>query len=204
MSKRTYTIKCPNCSENFEVTSIDLEVPDFFWTWCTSCYYPVDFFPIKGQSKIRQSKIFKNAFLIHSSGVDEKKILEWFIGLLKLYGLETHIIETDPRPVDWLQKSLDGIRSADFVIAFLTKRYQFLDKSGKISGWKAPDKCYEEIAISFALQKQICALVEEEVDPGNVLETRAWCYKFKRSADQQSPAPIVTSKDFFSQLSALL
>ena len=82
--------------------------------------------------------------------------------------------------MDWLQKSLDGITSADFILVFLTKRYQFTDEKGQIAGWKAPDKCYDEIAISFALRKDILALVEKGVDPGRVLETRAWCYRFEK------------------------
>lgn len=118
--------------------------------------------------------------MIHSSKLGEKELLDWFRDLLTLYGVNTFIIEEDPRSVDWLQKSLDGITSADFVLVFITKRYQFTDEQGQIVGWKAPDKCYDEIAISFALRKDIYALVEKDVDPGRVLETRAWCYRFER------------------------
>ena len=200
MSKRTCEISCPNCSKEFSVTRIDLEIPKSIITWCSHCYYPLRVYPKEHRFEIRMKGIKKNAFLIHSSDAGEKRILTWFRGLLRLHGLETHVIESDSRPIDWLQKSLEGIRSVDFVIALLTKRYQFTGNSGKIRGWKAPDKCYEEIAMAFALQKPICALVEEEVDPGNVLKTRAWCYKFRRNADKTAPTPIDADNDFFEQL----
>src|SRR3989304_2119089 len=204
MTKRSYQLCCPNCSRNFNITSIELEAPKKMPTWCFYCYYPLNFYPIEKRVEIAINEITKNAFLIHSSEAGEKELLDWFIALLRLYGVQTHIIETDPRPVDWLQKSLDGILAADFAIALLTKRYQFLGESGEIKGWKAPDKCYDEIAISFALQKPICVLVEKDVDSGNVLNTRAWCYKFTKNADIEPPAPIKADIDFFQQLFLLI
>jgi hypothetical protein len=186
------------------IHAIDLEAPTKFTTWCNGCYYPIRVYPTEKRSEIVIREIVKRAFLIHSSEKKEKIILDYFRALLKLYGVETLIIETDPRPVDWLQKSLDGIKNGDFVIAFLTKRYQFANDSGAISGWKAPDKCYDEIAIAFALEKQILALVEEEVEPGNVLSTRAWCYGFARNEPSKGACPIKIDTDFFTQLWTML
>lgn len=204
MSKREFEFTCPNCSTSNKVKGIFLENPKVLSTWCTTCYYPVDIYPSENISRISISEIQKRAFLIHSSDRSEKQILDYFRALLKLYGIETFIIETDPRPVDWLQKSLDGIKNADFVIAFLTKRYQFANESGNLRGWKAPDKCYDEIAIAFALQKQILALVEKEVDSGNVLNTRAWCYEFSRTETNQGKSPIVIDGGFFAQMLSFL
>jgi hypothetical protein len=204
MSKREFRFTCPNCSVAGSVKGIFLEVPESFFTWCQTCYYPLDIYPIEERSEIAKQKIEKRAFLIHSSDKKEKSILDYFRALLKLYGIETFIIETDTRPVDWLQKSLDGINNADFVIAFLTKRYQFANDLGEISGWKAPDKCYEEIAIAFALQKRILALVESEVESGNVLSTRAWCYGFTRTECEKGSCPIKIDSEFFTQLLTML
>ena len=118
---------------------------------------------------------------------------------MRLYGVLTLIIEEDTRvEVDWLQKSLDAIKATDFAIPFLTKRYQFTDESGQIVGWKAPDKCYDEIAISFAMRRDLFALVEKGVASGNVLQTRAWCYQFDRQPTQG--APINADLEFFKTL----
>ena len=100
--------------------------------------------------------------------------------------------------MDWLQKSLDAIKNTDFTIAFLTKRYQFTDELGQ-GGWKAPDKCYDEIAISFAIQRDLFGLVEKETDSGRVLQDRAWCYQFEKKPTQGG-APITVDWKFFSQL----
>lgn len=186
MSKHILEFTCPNCSTNLRYEEIALQLPTFFPTRCVHCYYPLNFYPKENRIEFRIEKTKKTAFLIHSSKHEEKTLLDWFRAVLNLYGVSTRIIEEDHRPVDWLQKSLDGISSSDFVLAFLTKRYQFTNESGK-QGWKAPDKCYEEIAISFALRKDIYALVEDEVDSGNVLTTRAWCYPFKKTTLKISP-----------------
>lgn len=100
--------------------------------------------------------------------------------------------------MDWLQKSIDAIRNTDFAISFLTKRYQFTDEKGQ-NGWKAPDKCYDEIAMSFALQKDLFALVEKETDSGRVLEDRAWCYQFEK-IPTRGGAPITADTEFFTRL----
>jgi hypothetical protein len=204
MSKHIVQFTCPNCSAEGVVETIYLELPKTFKTWCGTCYYPLNIFPRENRAEIFMSDIVSSAFLIHSSNKREKKMLDYFRALLKLYGVDTFIIESDPRPVDWLQKSLDGIKNSDFVISFLTKRCRFTDELGKIVGWKAPDKCYEEIAIAFALEKRILALVEREVDPGNVLSTRAWCFGFERSKNKKAPAPIEIEHDFFIQLLTML
>ncbi|MCJ7559720.1 toll/interleukin-1 receptor domain-containing protein [Candidatus Bathyarchaeota archaeon] len=144
------------------------------------------FKPSTNISEIRIEQLRKSAFLIHSSKEEEKDLLNWFRILLQLYGVSTLIIEEDSRSnVDWLQKSLDGIEHTNFVLAFLTKRYQFLDDNGQARGWKAPDKCYDEIAIAFARKRDLFALVEKSVDPGMVLEQRAWCYEFHREPSVQ-------------------
>ncbi len=202
MSKRTFNFDCPNRLNHNAITSIDLEIPNYLVTWCFHCYYPMKLYPKENTVEIYQYELNKTAFLIHSSNKNEKRILDYFRSLLKLWGVSTFIIENDARPVDWLQKSLDGITKADFVISFLTKRYQYTDEEGKIVGWKAPDKCYDEIAIAFALNKQIIALVEKEVDSGNVLNTRAWCFQFHRVNEQtlEPPSPIMIEFDFFDQL----
>jgi len=93
--------------------------------------------------------------------------------------VKTSIVEEDNRPLDWLHKSKENIDQNNFIIALLTKRYQFKDDSSQLK-WKGPDKCYDEIAMSFMWGKDIIALVEEGVDPGRVLERVAWCYFFKR------------------------
>lgn len=180
MPKFSYEVSCPNCStENLVDFLLRRESPSVI-IYCCRCFYPIDYNTREETAEIRVTPIRKKAFLIHSSKPGEKKLLVEFRELLRLYGVNTFVIEEDPRSVDWLQKSLDGITSSDFVLVFLTKRYQFTDEKGSIVGWKAPDKCYDEIAMSFALGRDIIALVEKEVDPGKVLETRAWCYRFER------------------------
>ena len=180
MPKFEYNITCPNCSKIGVIEFLAPIEQESVAATCLECYFPLRFFPSSNTTEIRFVPIKKTAFLIHSSKPNERKDLDDFRSLMHLYGVSTKIIEEDPRSVDWLQKSLDGIKESDFVLVFLTKRCQFTDESGKIVGWKAPDKCYDEIAISFALKKDILALVEEGVDPGRVLETRAWCFRFSR------------------------
>ena len=180
MSRFSYKFHCPNCSFDGNVETLATYEPLSIRVICPECYYPEIYKPREKTGEIRVEPIKKKAFLIHSSKGEERELLDWFRELLRLYGVNTFIIEEDPRSVDWLQKSLDGITSADFVLVFLTKRYQFTDEEGQVAGWKAPDKCYDEIAMAFALRKDILAFVEKEVDPGRVLETRAWCYRFER------------------------
>lgn len=180
MPKFSYKVDCPNCStENRADFLLSRESPTVMIV-CYECSYPMSYNTREKTVEIPVIPIKKKAFLIHSSKSGEKELLAEFRELIRLYGVNTFVIEEDPRSVDWLQKSLDGITSSDFVLVFLTKRYQFTDEKGSIAGWKAPDKCYDEIAISFALRKDILALVEKEVDPGKVLDTRAWCYRFER------------------------
>ena len=147
---------------------------------CYECSHPIRYNTQEKTAELDITPIKKKAFLIHSATPRERELLAGFRQLIRLYGVNTFVIEEDPRSVDWLQKSLDGIGSSDFTLVFLTKRSQFADEKGALIGWKAPDKCYDEIAIAFALHKDILALVEKEVDPGRVLETRAWCYRFER------------------------
>lgn len=194
MPKFVCDVVCPNCSEKSKLTTIFLKVPSSFGSRCPFCYFPYTCKTGDKRLEMRVEKIRKKAFLIHSASAEDKKLLEWLRELLKLYGVATTIIEEDPRPIGWLQKSLDGITSADFVLAFLTKRHQFMDKSGQVAGWKAPDKCYDEVAIAFALGKDLFALVEKEVDSGRVLETRAWCFQFERDS------PIKAGCGFFKRL----
>jgi hypothetical protein len=196
MSKREYHYACPNCSTPLIATRIDLEIPkEFNCHACPKCFYPQKYYSSENRAEIRIEKIKKTAFLIHSSKPEEKELLSWFRALLKLYGIGTRIIEEDPRSIDWLQKSLDGINSTDFVISFLTKRYQYANEVGAIQGWKAPDKCYDEIAIAFALHKDLFALVEKDVAAGNVLATRAWCYSFEKKVE--GDIPIGADQQFF-------
>lgn len=199
MSKHKFAFICPNCTRNLEFEYIALEMPQTIKGFCTICYYPLVFYPSGSRCEIRTEPPKKVAFLIHSSKPEEKELLSWFRALLGLYGVQTRVIEEDPRSVDWLQKSLDGINASDFVISFLTKRYQYANESGVIQGWKAPDKCYEEIAIGFALRKDLYALVEKDVESGNVLQTRAWCYPFEKKA-KPAGTPIEADSKFFQEL----
>jgi hypothetical protein len=202
MPKIKFDYCCPNCKHIGFLTAILPVKPMSIDSWCGICYYPISIDIKENATEIQGIGISKNAFLIHSSDKKDKDILDYLMVLLKLHGVETFVIEDDARSVDWLEKSLDGISNKDFVIAFLTKRYQYSDASGKITGWKAPDKCYEEIAIAFALRKKIIALVENDVDPGNVLKTRAWCYSFSRTDKQISPIDI--EPHFLTQLRTLI
>ena len=180
MPRFSYRFRCPNCSFKGTLKALMTHELPTLKGICPKCWYPVTFNTREKTAEILMEPIRKKAFLIHSAKPKEKDLLKWFREVLRMYGVQTFIIEEDPRSVDWLQKSLDGITSSDFALVFLTKRHQFTDEKGQIAGWKAPDKCYDEIAISFALRKDILALVEKEVDPGRVLETRAWCYRFQR------------------------
>ena len=180
MPKFSYEALCANCSAKNRFELLLRREPPEIRVVCHECSYLNTYNTRKKAMKLCVDPIVKKAFLIHSSKPKERELLDQFRELVKTYGVNTFIIEEDPRSVDWLQKSLDGITSSDFVLAFLTKRYQFTDEKGSIAGWKAPDKCYDEIAMAFALRKDILALVEKDVDPGKVLETRAWCYRFER------------------------
>jgi hypothetical protein len=201
MSRKHHEAICPNCSKTIGMDYVAQEVPEFVYSLCPFCYYPLKGVPQENRAEIRIEPVKKIAFLIHSSKREEKYILDWFRYLVGFYGVKTQIIEEDHRSVDWLQKSLDGIKSSNFVLALLTRRYQYADEKGVISGWRAPDKCYDEIAISFALNKDLYALVEHSVDSGNVLNSRAWCYGFeKKTAFQKTESPIVADRDFFRVL----
>jgi len=61
--------------------------------------------------------------------------------------------------------------------------------------WKDPDKCYDEIAMSFMQGKDIIALVEKGVDPERV----AWCYSFERG-DNGAIKLIEEGHKFFKRL----
>jgi hypothetical protein len=149
--------------------------------------------------EIDLEKSNKKAFLVHSAKPEDSSLLEWFRGLLRRLGISSIVIEEDTRvEPDWPTKSLDAIKTTDFTIPFLTKRYQFNNELGQPAGWKAPDKCYDEIAISFARQRDLIALVEKDVDSGNVLQTRAWCYRFERQPT--NGAPITADLNFFERL----
>lgn len=186
MSKFTHGIRCPNCSTDSILEYVTKYQPETLKTHCGVCYYPLTFKPSTNISEIRIEQLRKSALLIHSSKEEEKDLLNWFRILLQLYGVSTLIIEEDSRSnVDWLQKSLDGIDHTNFVLAFLTKRYQFLDDNGQARGWKALDKCHDEIAMAFARKRDLFALVEKSVDPGRVLEQRAWRYEFHREPSLQ-------------------
>ena len=140
----------------------------------------------------------KKAFLIHSSKPEEKPLLYWFMSLLCYYGTIAVIIDPNPQvKADLLKKSLDAIADTNFVISFLTSRYQCTDETGKII-FKAPDKCYDEIAMSYAKGKEHFALVEENVDSGRVLHDRTWVYRFKKTPTKN--APITADTDFFKKL----
>ena len=202
MSLKKFSFSCPNCSNLVEFEGVYLEIPPSIQTWCVHCYYPIEFYTVSNTANFVVRAERKNAFLINSADKKEKHILDYFASLLSLHGISSFMIESDTRPVDWLQKSLDGIRDKDLVVAFLTRRYQYTNTAGIICGWKAPDKCYDEIAIAFALQKPILALVENEVDPGNVLSSRAWCFSFSRLLGNKSK-PLDIEFDFFHQLMSL-
>jgi hypothetical protein len=203
MSKHTISFSCPNCNSPLRIELIlqdaKVQMMDAFATHCSSCYHPLIYYPKQNRAEIRIEKPSKKAFLIHSSKREDKAELDWLRTLLKLYGILTIVIEDDKRAkVDWLQKSLDGIRKTDFVIAFLTKRYQFTNEQHKYV-WKAPDKCYDEITMSFTMDRTIFALVENETDPGRVLEDRAWFYLFSKQPTTAG-APITADIEFFDSL----
>jgi len=185
MSVTRYEFNCPNCNQHIIIDHIQTFTPLEIQTICNQCYFPLSFYPQQNETKIRAKTKRKTAFLIHSAKDNDKYPLDWFRPLVELYGVSTRIIEEDARTQpDWLQKSIDGIKSSDCTLVFLTKRYKYYKKDGTL-GWKAPDKCYNEIAMAFALGtvlggKQMFALVENDVDPGNVLEARAWCYRMER------------------------
>ena len=123
MSRQTIAFQCPNCKSDFSLDLVVLKLPKEIATHCQSCYFPLLYNVDKENAEIRMEKISKKAFLIHSSKREDKNLLNWFRSLLKLYGILTVIIEEDTRvKVDWLQKSLDAIRTTNFVIPFLTKR----------------------------------------------------------------------------------
>jgi hypothetical protein len=200
MSLKHYEFDCPNCSKHLTIEEIETTIPYEIPTSCYQCYFTLTFYPQQNVAKIRVKPVRKTAFLIHSAKGEDKNLLDWFRPLMDLYGVSTRIIEEDRRTQpDWLQKSIDGIRTTNFVLVLLTKRYQYYKEDLSI-GWKAPDKCYDEIAMAFALGtvyggRQIFALVENEVDPGNVLQARAWCYRFHRQQET-----IKVDYEFFIEL----
>ncbi len=73
-----------------------------------------------------------------------------------------------------------------------------MDEKGQIAGWKAPDKCYDEIAMSFALGKNILSLVEKGVDFGRVLENRMWCHRFEREPKFKADTGFFANLDFYA------
>lgn len=198
MSKNTFTFSCPNCKTNLAYDIFHKEIPKEFLVICTSCYFPLLYHTKQARVEISSEKSKKRAFLVHSAKAEDLSLLEWFRGLLRRYGVSSVIVEEDTRvEPDWLTKSLYAIKTTNFTIPFLTKRYQFTDESG-LAGWKAPDNCYDEIAISFAKQRDLIALLEKDVDSGNVLQTRAWCYRFERKPTPG--APITADLGFFERL----
>jgi len=205
MSKAYYEFTCPNCKNSLTLEQVQTWAPLEVKTICNQCYFPLRFYPERGEADIRIEYIRKTAFLIHSAKKEEKNLLDWFRYVVGLYGVSTHIIEEDPRSQpDWLQKSLDGIRSSQFIFVLLTKRCQYTDPESELLKWKAPDKCYDEIAMAFALGtmlggRDIFALVEKGVDPGRVLEARAWYYILDREYE-----PFQVEIEFFHKIDAYM
>lgn len=203
MSTGKFNFSCPNCQFDLNVDLI-LPTPPLIKMICPECYNPLYFDPQKNYAKIRREPIRKNAFLIHSAKKEDKPFVDWFSDILLLYGARSIKIEDDPRTErDWLQKSIDGIKSSEFVIAVLIKRYSFTDELGTFR-YKAPDKCYDEIAMAFALgtiwgHKDMFALVEEGVDPGRVLEERAWCHTITMETQK-----VIIDIEFFKRLDEYL
>lgn len=203
MSTETFRFTCPNCKTALEV-NLFTPVPIALRFTCYDCCYPLYLYPLQNTVEIRREPVRKNAFLIHSSKKEDEPFVSQIAFLLMLYGVQTVKIEDDPRTErDWLQKSIDGIRDSHFAIAVLFKRYQFIDESGRFQ-YKAPDKCYDEIAMAFALgtiwgHKDILGLVEENVDPGRILEQRTWCHSFTRDNRQ-----LKIDSEFFVKLDSYL
>jgi len=199
MSTQNFRFNCPNCGTELEI-SLFTPVSDVFSFTCQHCYYPLNLYPLQNVAEMRREPVRKNAFLIHSSKKEDAPLVSQVAFLLLLHGVNTIKIEDDPRTErDWLQKSIDGIRNSNFVIAVLVRRYPFTDESGKFL-YKGPDKCYDEIAMAFALgtiwgHKDMFGLVEEGVDPGRVLEQRAWCHSFTRGYDK-----LRIDSEFFDKL----
>ena len=189
MATETFRFNCPNCETALEV-KVFTPVTTTFKFICINCYFPLNVYPLRGIAEIRREPVRKNAFFIHSSKNEDAPFVSQLSFVLSLYGISIIRIEDDPRTErDWLQKSIDGIRNSHFVIAVLVKRYQFIDATGRFQ-YKAPDKCYDEIAMAFALgtiwgHKDVFGLVEEGVDPGRVLEERAWCHRFRIENQRQ-------------------
>ena len=200
MSLAHYEFDCPNCHQHLPIDQIETYTPYEIQTVCVQCYLPLSFYPEQNVAKIRTKPIGKTAFLIHSAEEEDKDVLDWLRSVVNLYGVSTRIIEEDRRTQpDWLQKSIDGIRSSQFVLVLLTKRYQYYREDGSL-GWKAPDKCYDEIAMAFALGtilggKEMFALVENDVDAGKVLPERAWYYRIDRQ-----PKGVKADIEFFLKL----
>ncbi len=201
MPKYELRYVCPNCDFLLDFEMMVQQIPDEFINYCPSCYFPHHYNVKEKKAKVRIQNLHKRAFLIHSSKREDKYTIDWLKLLLKQFGISSALIEQDVRvKVDWLQKSVDAIKNSDFVIAFLTKRYQYTNESREIVGWKAPDKCYDEVAMSFAMQKDLFGLIEKGVDSGRVLEARAWCYQFEMIPSKNGLFQLKADLDFFKRL----
>lgn len=195
MSNEHY-FDCPRCHQRVDYRFFEESYP--VKLICFHCYQPLIRRRKTGSVKKRREQISKTAFLIHSSKTEDRHALRWVREIFRFYGVKTSIVEEDTRALDWLQKSKEGIDQNDFVVVLLTKRYQYQDDSGQLK-WKGPDKCYDEIAMAFALERQVIALVEKDVDPGRVLERVAWCYFFERG-DDGAIASIEDGQELFQKL----
>jgi len=167
---------CPYCHKRIRYEVVEETYP--VKMICYYCYKPVIQYKKSQPIKRRKETISRTAFLIHSSKSEDNYLLNLVRRIFRLYGVSTYIVEEDSRAMDFLQKSKDGIEQTDFVVVLLTKRYKYKDL-GQWK-WKGPDKCYDEIAMSYMRGKDIFALIEKDVDPGRVLERVAWYKIFKR------------------------
>jgi hypothetical protein len=168
---------CPYCHKRTQYEVIEEIYP--VKMICYHCYKPVIQDKKSQPVKRRKETISRTAFLIHSSKSEDNYLLNWVRRVFRLYGVSTYIVEEDSRALDFLQKSKDGIEQTDFVVVLLTKRYKYKDDSGQWK-WKGPDKCYDEIAMSYMRGKDMFALIEKGIDPGRVLERVAWYKIFRR------------------------
>lgn len=102
-----------------------------------------------------------SAFISASSEKQDRRVVEWFFGILRKLEIDP-ISATDlPEPRPPPEKIMDFIQKSDLFIAIVTKRHKIERKNL----WKGPDWVQNEIGVAVQLKKPFALFVERGIDP---------------------------------------
>jgi hypothetical protein len=189
-----YHFECPKCNVKLE-WKLPGSAPDLLSTFCPVCYEILLLDRRREIVEIHEIEPKYKSFFSHSAKDEDERVVKFFKSLLKMYCVESYMVEEDIHPIPALEKIEEGIRNSDFVFAVLTKRYEY--KAYGQYGWKASEYIQNEIGMAYVYHKPVIAVIEEGVDVEGILPDISWYHYFDRSDLLTS---IVMPSEFFERL----